>query len=47
MTSRRTGIFLEDLSELTLLRALKALEEVLYTLRRDGREEENPSLYAG
>jgi len=39
MTSRRTGIFLEDLSELTSLRA----EEVLYPLRRDRREEENPS----
>ena len=47
MTSRNTGIFLEDLSELTLLRTLKALEEALYTLRRDGREEENPPLYAG
>ena len=43
MTSRNTGIFLEDLSELTSLRILKALEEALYPPRRDGREEENPS----
>lgn len=46
MTSRRTGIFPEDLSELTSLRILKALEKVLYPLRRDRREEENLSLYA-